>query len=849
MERRVAAWMVIWIASGFASVAGADTALEVGEAIVLTDQLPDGDLAEKIKLVRLGNGTLVVVYGDAVNDNQVYDLQSDIERPARDIFTRRCNHKTSDCTDAASWSPAINVSNTAGQSSAMTAWKGPSSGLLPFYGDSDKPSMFSHGSAVAITWVDKLCDPGVQGSVVYAERQQREIPYSCVYVTRSLDSGKTWSAAQRLTSGLRDAKQDISRGNDAAWTIIWQEDPAGLQLGEAEGPGDGGSGAKVTKGTDVWYSYLARADFDLGIDFPEPIRLTNNFTQMATGMKANPNQESGTEGASRANLALVGPTVLVAYEETKGLEGLDVGKYVRFSAFRFDKAPTSCAPDTGGSGGHGGSGAMGGAGGAGGAGGTAGSGGHGGSGAMGGAGGRPGAGGAGGMGGAGAGTSTPLLALPNGPEACRLSPHGDPYPDPTDPVRVGCILSSPSENARRVRFFGQGSPGPSSGVKLFIFWRQGELDQGGPADIVGRAASGFTPADFVQRVAVPTAMLPGDELDGCYIRGVEGPIATGAFANDPPINLSAETEAGGDLGAGTGDNELENARAHRGLISGDLIVIGYSYTPDDAVARYTDLENYEFWIRRSIDGGETWTEPVDITSESTRASAEQLGLEQTGVNVKEPRIAKTPGSGPGCPSGDPNDASTTLTSDCKDPSTFIVAWSTETNVYEQLGGARDLDIFITRSTDSGVSYEPYQVLADARSPNLDELDEMESQIRPTPDGRTVFAVWNEVSEETGANSRFAVAVETEIPVEPEPDGGVPDGGLPDGGAPDAGVPDGGVADLTTGGCAASGMGSGGHTAALLWLIFLGASLWRRRSNLGMPSERRRKESDHANVQT
>lgn len=833
MKRTLLGSVVASMALGFASGAGADTVLEVGESIVLTDQLPDGDLAEKIKLVGLGNGTLVVTYGDAVNDNQVYDLQSDTERPARDIFTRRCNYKTSDCSDPANWSPAINLSNTAGQTSAMTAWKGPSSGLLPFYGDSEKPNIFSHGPAVVITWVDKLCDPAVQGSIVYAERQQREIPYSCVYVTRSLDSGKTWSTAQRLTSGLRDAKQDISRGNDAAWAIIWQEDPGGLQLGEAEGPGDGGSGAKVNKGTDVWYSALARAELDVGADFPEPIRLTNNFTQMATGMNADPNQESGKEGASRANLQLVGPTVLLAYEETKGLEGLDVGKYVRFSTFRFDKPPTSCASDTG-SGGHGGTG------------GTAGAGGSGGSGGVGGAGGQVAAGGASGTGGAGGGISATALAVPSSLEPCRLSPNGDPYPDPTDPARVGCILSTPSENARRVRFFGQGSPG-SSGVKLFIFWRQGELDQGGPADIVGRAATGFAPADFVQAVAVPTATLPGDALDGCYVRGVEGPIATGAFANGPPLNLSAETESGGDLGAATGDDELENARAHRGLISGDLIVIGYTYTPDDAVARYTDLENYEFWIRRSTDGGATWSEPVDITSESTRESAAQLGLKDTGVNVKEPRIAKTPGNGPGCPSGDPQDASTTLASDCRDPNTFIVAWSTETNVYEQIGGARDLDIFITRSTDNGVSYEPYQVLADGRSPNLDELDEMESQIRPTPDGRTVFAVWNEVSEETGSNSRFAIAIETEIPVEPEPDGGVPDGGLPDGGLPDGGLPDGGVADLTMSGCSASNVTVGHQTSGLLWLIFLGASLWRRRSNLGRPCERRRKESDHENV--
>lgn len=804
---------IVLIMAGRATVAGADTVLEVGPSIILSDQIPDGDAAAKIKLVRLGNGTLIVAYGDAASAELVYDLKGDAERPVRDIFARSCNHNQRDCGDPASWTAPVNVSRTADRTSASTAWRGPAAGVLPFYGDSEKPSLFSHGSTALITWVDKLCDPAVQGSIVYPERDQRQIPYSCVYVVRSLDSGKTWSDPQRLTTGLRDAKQDVSRGNDAVWAIVWQEDPGGLQLGEAEGPGDGGSGAKVTKGTDIWYSALPRADFDLGIEFPEPTRLTNNFTKMSTGMNADPNQESGTEGASRPNLALVGPTVLVGYEETKGLEGLDTGKYIRFSAFRFDRAPTSCALDDG----HGGTGGTGGEGGAGGIAGTGGDGG------LGGAGGTAGAGGVGGA------SGVPLVALAAeiGDGTCRLSPQGDPYPDPTDPARVGCILSSPEENGRRVRFFAQGSPGPS-GVKLFIFWRQGELDQGGPADIVGRAATGFSPADFVQAVSVPTAAAPGDELDGCYVRGEQEPVPSGAFSNSAPLNLSAETEVGGDLGAGTGDNELENARAHRGLISGDLIVIGYNYTPDDAVARYTDLENYEFWIRRSLDGGATWGAPADLTSESTLDLAMRLGLKDTGINVKEPRIMKTPGNGPGCPSGDPDDATTTRTSDCSNPSTFVIAWSAETNVYEQLGGARDLDIFITRTTDLGDTFEPYQVLAGTESPNFDELDEMESQIRPTPDGRTVFGVWNEVSEETGANSRFAIAVEREIPVEPEPDGGLPDGGVPD-----AGVPDGGTgATLITSGCAVSRAPS--NAGPNLWLLWAAAllALRRRRRRMG-----------------
>ena len=47
------------------------------------------------------------------------------------------------------------------------------------------------------------------------ELDEREIPLSCVYVSRSVDQGATWSPPRRLTSGLRDAKQDVNELADA----------------------------------------------------------------------------------------------------------------------------------------------------------------------------------------------------------------------------------------------------------------------------------------------------------------------------------------------------------------------------------------------------------------------------------------------------------------------------------------------------------------------------------------------------------------------------------------------------------------------------------------------------------
>ena len=130
--------------SAFASGARADTELEVGPSIVLTNQVPDGELTAKTKLVRLGNGTLVVAYGDAGTTENVYDVKARAERPARDIFTTSCNANNSDCGQVSNWSTPVNISGTASQTSATTAWKGPAEGPLPFYGDSDKPNIFSN---------------------------------------------------------------------------------------------------------------------------------------------------------------------------------------------------------------------------------------------------------------------------------------------------------------------------------------------------------------------------------------------------------------------------------------------------------------------------------------------------------------------------------------------------------------------------------------------------------------------------------------------------------------------------------------------------------------------------------
>jgi hypothetical protein len=617
--RRALATATIGLAT-CAGTAMADGTLELGTQQLLSTN--GGGAADKSKLVALEYPqpggfakVLVCVFADAVGP-EVWDYAGRTA-PSKDIFATRS-------TDGgATWSEPVNISNTALLSSFDADHDGlPETPPIPYHGDSEKPTIFNNGKNVIVTWVGRYVPTGEQRSVVYLESGGIEVPYAAVYAVRSTDGGATWSVPQVVTDGSRDAKQDVGRGTSVGWMITWQEDPQGLQPGEAEGPGEGGSGAKVSKGTDIWWTSLPNSAFVAGTTFPEGVRLTDNFTMIGSGGPTE-GYETGIAGASRANLALVGGTAIVAYEETKGTQGLDEGKYVRYHVF---------------------------------------------------------------------------------------SAFDDSMPDAT--AGAGWIISDPTENARRVRFVTQGTPGPSSGIKMFIFFKQGLYDQGGPSDIIARSGiNGFLPENLVPAVAPnPTT------------REV-------AMDNSPGMNLSSAM----GLDAATDDNPYEDSRAHRAIIDGDFVALGYSYTPDWAVARFTDLENYNFWLTRSFDGGTSWDEPTNLSN-----------ITDTTINVKEPRLIKTPSS---------PDPSTP-----RNPDTFIVAWGTEVNQYEHLADEPlPLDIFLTRTVDRGETYEPLLTLAGGVPGQT--YDEFESQIRVNAPGTEISAVWQETDTAGVTTVQFNTAIE------------------------------------------------------------------------------------------
>lgn len=645
--------------------------------------LSDGTSGDKPKIQRTANGTLVVVYGDAPdNGRAVYDVKTAAERPARDIFVKTCKPDAGKtCDAAADWSAAVNLSQSSAKSSFNAEWRGAlDPGLKAYPGDIDKANLKTSSSILVVTWVGKYCPdgdlvtPGVQASrqraIKYIERNGRVVPFSCAWLSRSLNSGASWSAPVQLSTGERDAIQDSSWGNfnpddkKGQVTITWQEDPQGLQLGEADGPGDGASGANVNGGTDVWYTH---ATIDLSApDTPADdfvlaaaVRLSDNWQGQygisgslnpihdGSGANVDPGAiEKGVAGASRPSISMVGATTLVAYEETKGSEGLDEGKFIRYHAFAFGAPPSDAQG------------------------------------------------------------------------------------------RAGCIISDPLKNARRVRLLTQGpaDAGPG-GIQLALFWKEGIYDKGGPSDIVVRRGMGG-----VQ----PAKLAPGVDA-ACATSDYS---AATALQNTRAENISSRSRELGAVDDGLADdterNFTENALAHRGVLRGTELWIGYSYT-NDLVRLWARLDNYNFWLRKfSFDGAAgtgSWNLPRNVTN-----------ISDTNINVREPRLFGTPKSQPAaCPTGNPSDPTTSDPTLCQNTDVIYLAWGTQENVSPFMpGGGADLGVYITASLDAAQTFlEPVRYSTAKGTLFGDDEAAYESQVVTRPDGRRFYGVWNQFDVTSG----------------------------------------------------------------------------------------------------
>ncbi|PKL95703.1 MAG: hypothetical protein CVV18_04480 [Gammaproteobacteria bacterium HGW-Gammaproteobacteria-8] len=659
--------------------------------------ISDGVLdTNKIKVLRMPDGALVAVFGqEQAVGQQVYDLKARATRNPWDLVVQYS------IDDGDTWSTPINVDNTAAQTSAPGIIEAtgapplfpaghPDEGyvdlasdprVVPYPGDSDKPQAFNAGNNIVVTFNSTYCpaDPVLfageeQRFAVYLSLNGITIPYSCLYVTRMQWNSATQSLrpigpgglpyiTERVTSGIRSVKQDVPINQTPGFVAVWQEDPLGLQLGNADGPGDGASGANTTGGTDIWYMYLdtnnnSTADF-VGNSWSVPVRLTQN--QQQVGELQGPDRtshgpgiyEDGKAAASRANVRLIGRRVLVAWEERKSTTGIDDGKYVRYHSF---------------------------------------------------------------------------------PEFTDVSGL---------PIN-GCIISKPDENGRRVRILTQPLSAGQTGV-VFIY-KLGDFAQGGPSDIMlRRAIGGYDPVHIVPPVDSEITGAFGERCRAHVNNQDDDTVGDDELMDDPlndirfgtlhlpAVNFSG-TENYLDLpgtapNAGTGVNPFEDALAHRGLLKGNLVIVGYSHVPDQARFQFlNDSIPYNFYIRSSEDGGTTWSEAVNVSNLTP----------QSGVSVREPRIVGTAGNGPGC--ADPQNP--VDPTDCSNPDIFYFGFGTQTNVnnFEQ---PVDVDIFMGVSQDGGQSYSAIQAVTagDVLNNNPDDEEDLETQMKIRPDGLQAFVFW------------------------------------------------------------------------------------------------------------
>ncbi len=942
------------------------------EGVAYCDE--DGDLIR----VEQEAKPLIVVYCDAIEETGSHDVFAAVSRDDGNTWKRK------------------NVSRMADRASFTLATG------EEYYGHCKKPVFQVKGNKICIAWTSKFArggrpayaikvdDPattdtnetdyaydddyynediwgvsGPQRSVTYDDYPEvGEVPYSAIWTVRGLilteeelskapfntvDTNGApayvvgdivWFKPERLTSARRDANQVFMGGADSAgFAIAWQEDPEGLQPGEAKGPGPGWGGATTSHKTDIWYSYITWSDFTkVDTNFvaggdPEhdhedfagrpkarvpmslPVRISDNdtvnvdnmmiATNAVTGLPlvdtngnfiAIYNEESvseegegahrygylleglwdwnpgnvytegesidwepgdggalyaftnqqealkrvvitadgraldGNTGASRPNLFLQTYTkpdgtksawAIMAYEETKGVgsgpdeetgtgEGLedgsgydpydespDEGKNAIYHSFDFQAPDLVSAgtilnlPETDTNG-------------------------------------------------------VPLYVAETDYLGSTSSTDADgntvytPIPNPDAGTLLTDWKGDPIyayENARRPRFILQSKTSAFGGVKtngdykepnnsgtvLMVLYKEGEDGAGRQSDIMARRCVVKDPDGNLLsgNPWAPKNFIPHSTNDARTVvqnLSTMNPLETW-------VNPDRDENAKGDgvkicqwdqpdacRGWKSGENPYEDARAHRGAIRGDFLVMGYSYTPNWAAARNAH-DKYNFYLRRSFDGGQTWTtdpaadgtnavahfeyfiNPDGISgaeldgdgndaSESTKhylttnwyagggvyEPARNLSLlKNNKSSVIEPRIVAVPGT------IKVDGSWTGIDEDKQDVNVFYVAYGTAVNLTDEEKDPEDL--YFSYSDDKGTTLweDSWEVNPDSSGNHAGETvtgwfrlakgdpEQGEVQIRMTPDGSRFYACWLEEGDD-GSDIMFRRVMPSSFPV-------------------------------------------------------------------------------------
>lgn len=547
-----------------------------------------------------------------------------------------------------------------------------------------------------------------------------------------------WYAPERLTSGVRDANQLFAGGaGGAGFALTWQEDPLGLRPGSAEGPGDGWGGAVTSNGTDIWYSYITWGEMLATNSTPTPgdrpvatnkmslpVRISNN------DLGYNSDDDDANEtAAARPNCFLQAYTVnpsAALCDQVKSAWAIIAYAETRTNPLGRMEPKSPGSPD--------------------------------------------------------AGKNviyhsfefTKPLEDVSDSDANVRSGHianlqrtdADGNPLWVTDFSGNPILDSNGEklplyyNCRRPRFVMQGkSTAGESGTVLLLLYKAGIGGSGSSSDIMLRrcvATGSGNPYKFENFVsgAQNLSAVTVTKLGFAGLRALEW--------EQTAANLQDKPEA----------NSLEDARAHRGAIRGDFVVMGYTWTPNIEMS-LKGHDTYNFYIRKSYDGGQTWTTDPDGTTDVTHvenfypecsldafqvASSYAPGKFEPARNVSllpmdeeivssgmtetviEPRLVSVPGTITGTDPVTCAKVSTGYAEDIQNPDVFYATWATK-NVFSGVEGRVEYSF----SMDRGQTLHrwPFESLSgDAGQYG----SEAEAQIRMTPDGSKFYAVWLQESD-------------------------------------------------------------------------------------------------------
>ena len=840
---------------------------QAADGTILTEGIDYYDAEGNLVDTRYYAKPLTISYIDDIGEHEVAAPLAPLAPMSGISFGARDTFVAHSLDDGATWKQT-NVSRAADLSS-FTLQNG-----TVYPGDSVAAVHAIAGDRIMVAWVSRYCDggsptytltddekevitntvdlpayylddlfdiAGSQKSVDYTLQgfpEVGEIPYACVWTARgslALDEETgtydiLWRKAERLTSGKRDANRvEIAADDGAGFVITWQEDPEGLRPGQGLGPGEGWSGAIVNSKTDIWYSYVDWDHFDLvcedpdadicnpvpaeeylgettpkiGIPMAMPIRLTDNnmckydpvyddegnvinpycymdFNGNGTAdlcaaevTWTNPGNTTlslcqtedgrvlwGRTGASRARLTLTAYTnaddevsawVALAYEENKALgEGgdsdldpIDIGKNVWYHSF--DMFHPDLVRQ----------GAM---------------------------------------------LNQPAVDPETGEFFEILEDDWQNEFYETEIARRFNIMTQPASYAG------------TSGTVGILIYKQGIINQGGPADI------------FLRRLVLPDDFDPAEDNPYAFTNMIceEWAYADGSNPNylsglclDAGINVSGNDIIACDDGSSGEDcadqfpwdggetypkvvewlqtpdnlddqpweNPYDVAKGHRGFLDGDFVMMMYAWSPNWK-ANTVGNDHYNLYVRRSFDGGETWTTTPtewggagtttceyyghgsDVTEvctdygpgefEQARNVSELVGNR---ITVLDPRYTPVP---------DPI-VPTIYTEayefpayddDARDPSRFFIVYETGDNTTVAEGEATPLDLFYSRAYAYGDEYDYVEYYKDKDGDGQAELvlewDWLENQtedlsgeasVRTNPGATFFYATWNQWRED------------------------------------------------------------------------------------------------------